>query len=163
MAASVVHRVVVRAIVISSESNRFLLQEIENPEAGGRVWLLPGGGLNPNEGLREGLERELLEETGYKIRSFSGPVWRGVCEYRFGGVVYRQTEHFLLVRVPQFEVQSEKNPDAKELAIHRNWRWWKLEEIVSSRTTFSPPRLGEYLQRLLCDRGSGCIEISFGT
>lgn len=31
-------------------------------------WVLPGGGVEPNESIAEGIERECYEETGYKIK-----------------------------------------------------------------------------------------------
>ena len=34
---------------------------------------LPGGSQEPGEGLTETLKREVLEETGYTLRSYSNP------------------------------------------------------------------------------------------
>ncbi len=52
-----------RAIVV--HAGRLLLIP---PSAGDRAWLPPGGGLEPGEGLAECLAREVLEETGIRIR-----------------------------------------------------------------------------------------------
>ena len=43
------------------KDHQILLVDID-----GRIYL-PGGGLEKNETLKEGLKRELLEETGYEI------------------------------------------------------------------------------------------------
>ncbi len=32
-------------------------------------WILPGGGIEPNESIPDGIERECYEETGYKIKA----------------------------------------------------------------------------------------------
>jgi len=40
------------------------------------VWVLPGGGLDPNETPEEGACREVLEETGYRVAAI-----RKVAEY----------------------------------------------------------------------------------
>jgi ADP-ribose pyrophosphatase YjhB (NUDIX family) len=34
---------------------------------GNQSWTTPGGALEPNETIDEGLKREVLEETGYRI------------------------------------------------------------------------------------------------
>ena len=31
-------------------------------------WILPGGGIETNESIAQGIERECYEETGYKIK-----------------------------------------------------------------------------------------------
>jgi len=32
------------------------------------VWVLPGGGIDPNEGPQEAVVREILEETGFTVK-----------------------------------------------------------------------------------------------
>jgi 8-oxo-dGTP pyrophosphatase MutT (NUDIX family) len=43
-----------------------------------RIWVLPGGGLEPNESWEEAAVRETLEETGYRveIKQYVGEYWR---------------------------------------------------------------------------------------
>ena len=40
-------------------------------------WELPGGGINKDETLREGVARECYEETGYKIQVGQQPLYIG--------------------------------------------------------------------------------------
>lgn len=55
------YRITVRAIVI--HDSKILLNEFDN----GTYYNLPGGGLEVGETLKACVEREVLEESGYKI------------------------------------------------------------------------------------------------
>ncbi len=57
-------RVSVRAVVML-EGKLLCVRLKSGPDATlGKFWCLPGGGLDDNEGLLAGLDREMLEETG---------------------------------------------------------------------------------------------------
>lgn len=52
------------AVLFNSENNQVLLtRRIDNG-----MWCLPGGKIDPGETVAEGCAREVLEETGLKIR-----------------------------------------------------------------------------------------------
>ena len=55
----------VRTRVIVVHEGRMLLLSPEEPDAG---WRLPGGGLEVDESIADCGEREVLEETGLKVR-----------------------------------------------------------------------------------------------
>lgn len=57
-------RIRVAAIIV--QDNALLL--VRHVKAGRSYWLLPGGGLEYGESLKEGLRRELREETNLTIR-----------------------------------------------------------------------------------------------
>lgn len=59
-------RAAVGAIVM--RGGRVLLVERGNPPAQG-VWAIPGGSVELGETMREAAEREVLEETGVRIRA----------------------------------------------------------------------------------------------
>ena len=59
------YRVSVKAIIKDSDGRVLLLQEADGQ------WDLPGGGLEHNESVQDGLAREVLEETGYRVTSVS--------------------------------------------------------------------------------------------
>ena len=56
----------VRVAVVIVEEDRVLL--VQHEHSGKRFWILPGGGLEFQETLRECGARELMEETGLEIR-----------------------------------------------------------------------------------------------
>lgn len=57
-------RVNVRGIIINDKGELFC-QRLTAREGDGRnFWCTPGGGLDPLEGLTDGLNREMVEETG---------------------------------------------------------------------------------------------------
>jgi 8-oxo-dGTP diphosphatase len=53
--------------VVLKEGRVLLVRRGVDPHCG--LWAIPGGGLKLGETLREGAEREILEETGIKIRA----------------------------------------------------------------------------------------------
>ena len=56
------------AVRITDERNRTLLVRL-NPDRGWTMkWLTPGGGAEPGEAPREAIRREILEETGVRVR-----------------------------------------------------------------------------------------------
>ena len=57
-------RVTVRAI-IHKNGTLFALKQIKHGKVN-EFWSTPGGGLDPMESLKDGLTRELVEETGVK-------------------------------------------------------------------------------------------------
>jgi 8-oxo-dGTP diphosphatase len=53
-------------IVLISPAQRVLLFEARNNQ-GEHFWLMPGGGLEPDETFAEAAQRELWEETGQTL------------------------------------------------------------------------------------------------
>ncbi|MFM2391346.1 MAG: hypothetical protein RLZZ437_2901 [Pseudomonadota bacterium] len=53
------------AAVIRDGQNRLLLQR----KAGAEGWSLPAGAIEPGESPQQALHREVLEETGFTVRS----------------------------------------------------------------------------------------------
>lgn len=56
----------IRAAVAVLHEGRLLL--VQHTKADRSYWLLPGGGVEWGEGLREAAAREVLEETGFEVR-----------------------------------------------------------------------------------------------
>lgn len=83
--------------MVRDAAGRILLVQRSAPPESGR-WTLPGGRVEPGEGLAEAAAREVLEETGLRVRvvAEAGVVQRGapgggvfeihgfVAEYRGG-------------------------------------------------------------------------------
>lgn len=50
--------------IIYKDGKIFVQQLTKNASAKGNYWCTPGGGLDDNEALADGLRREMIEETG---------------------------------------------------------------------------------------------------
>lgn len=81
----------VRAIIC--HNNKLLLVQLK----GYTTWCLPGGGIEPGEGVVEALERELMEELGVKANI--GPL-KVIHQFKEGDV-YQGPEFFFEVLNPE--------------------------------------------------------------
>lgn len=57
--------------LIVDDQDRVLLAWWNGSEHGEPHWSLPGGGINFDESIRDGLVREVFEETGYHVEPLS--------------------------------------------------------------------------------------------
>lgn len=129
-------------IVLISPAQRVLLFEARNNQ-GEHFWLMPGGGLEPDETFAEAARRELWEETGHNLEM--GPcIWTRCHTYAWGGVHCTQREHFFVARSGD-ETINGANADSYVLSH----RWWSMEEITRSTALFAPRRLSTLLPPIL--------------
>ncbi|HXV02202.1 MAG TPA: NUDIX domain-containing protein [Gaiellaceae bacterium] len=137
-----------RALVLDPD-DRVLLVRFVEPETGGEFWATPGSGLDPGEELKEGLRRELREETGLEDPEIGPVIWTRREVFEWAGKTLDQRERIVLVRVPWFEPNPELT--AEQLAAEGVYevRWWTLKELESSDAVFYPTRLAMFLRRLL--------------
>lgn len=56
-------RIAVRGIIVK-DGKLFGVQQKRSDGSVNDFWSMPGGGLDENEGIRDGLRREIIEETG---------------------------------------------------------------------------------------------------
>lgn len=62
------HQIGVAGMVLDEKGNVLGIQEASGITAGRKdFWKLPGGLVDPKEGIRQAVEREVLEETGLKV------------------------------------------------------------------------------------------------
>ena len=54
-------------VVMSADEKILVTQRSENMSVYPNAWVLPGGHLEPNESLEEGISREVYEETGLQV------------------------------------------------------------------------------------------------
>ncbi|AXG82359.1 NUDIX domain-containing protein [Streptomyces paludis] len=75
--------------LISDEAGRVLLLRRKPDDFLGGLWELPGGGVEPGEGVGEALSREVAEETGLALAEVTG--YAGAFDYASGsGLMTRQ-------------------------------------------------------------------------
>jgi 8-oxo-dGTP pyrophosphatase MutT (NUDIX family) len=143
---SCIEREAARVVLLEPEG-RVLLQEFRT-DAGGSLWITPGGGLSPGETHEAAAIRELREEVGHTTEL--GPcIWTRVNEFSFRGSRYRQRERFFLARAERFE-PDHSGWEPAEVEIVIGHRWWSLAEIENADgTAFAPRRLAELLRPLI--------------
>ena len=139
----------VRALVVDAD-DRILLFRFE--DAFGQVWwATPGGGAEPGETDEMTLRRELVEEAGLHDAELGPLVWWRVNDFAWGGRIYRQTEHFYLVRIDRHE--AAPTIDLVPEGIHGH-RWWSLDEIAASEEAFRSAVARRSLSRDLLEHGA---------
>ncbi|MHB1777534.1 MAG: NUDIX hydrolase [Acidimicrobiales bacterium] len=104
-------------------------------------WFTPGGGAEPGEALADAGRREVEEETGHRLGDLGPVLWRRTTSFVFDGVAFHQRESYYVVRVPRFDVRPVALTDFEVRSV-TGWRWWPLDELVSTPTTVYPPGLG---------------------
>ena len=126
---------IVLAIVQNSEG-KVLIVEKQKKETGkeGMIlsWSLPGGKVENNEGLEKAIEREVLEETGYKVE---------VVEQ----ISFREHPQFpVIIYYWKCEV-VEKIADIKDIEEIKQALWVETEEIRNYITTDFDPKVAQLL------------------
>jgi 8-oxo-dGTP pyrophosphatase MutT (NUDIX family) len=113
----------VRALLVTP-ARELLLMQVREPESRRVFWITPGGGLEASERPRDGLRRELVEETGQADLALGPEVWTREHAHRWNGRDQVQRERFYLVRTPRFTPDPAGMPDAGEREAFLLYRWW---------------------------------------
>jgi 8-oxo-dGTP pyrophosphatase MutT (NUDIX family) len=138
-------RYAIRAILLTPE-NEILLLRIRHPDTGELYWITPGGGLEPEETIEEGLRRELREELGLD-RFVVGPlVWQRQHTFNWAGKRVCQNEQYYIVLANRFEPEMS---DTSESKILDRFHWWPLDELPQSSERLTPLSLVEIVTRYL--------------
>lgn len=135
-------RLASRVILIDQDKRVLYLRALE-PKTGHAFWVMPGGGLEPNESFEDAARREAFEESGC---SFSlGPyVWFRRHKSVWNGRPFDQYERFFVALTPDSNC-SPSNPD-RYVSGHR---WWSLDELQASNDEFAPRNIRNIIAPIL--------------
>ena len=144
-----------RALLLDADDH-VLLVRFEFPTA--TVWALPGGGLDDDESVADGLRRELFEELGLSGFELGPHVWNREQVIPMMTGHDGQQDRIHLVRVDRFEPEPTIGWDALRAEHVHEIRWWSLDELAEVPTDpdgrpgqvrFAPRRLAALVRDLL--------------
>ncbi|MEU1401373.1 bifunctional GNAT family N-acetyltransferase/NUDIX hydrolase [Streptomyces sp. NPDC005728] len=131
-------------VAVVDPDGSVLLFRYDNVEVGVH-WALPGGGLEADEGPREGALRELCEETGWADLE-PGPLlctWEH--DFTHTGTPVRQHEHIYVTHGPHREPAGPGLAAAHADDGILTWRWWSRQELAEEAEPVWPPDLARLL------------------
>ena len=145
------NRISSRAILFDSAMQNVLLFRLYNKhtlfngKAPASLWITPGGGVEEDEDLVQGLERELMEELGLLSESFTikGHLWRSDNKT----MIYKNRpckciDNYFVVQLAS-DSQSfdfSKWTDEEKLVLN-DMKWWSLDELRRTADKVAPPQL----------------------
>src|SRR3989344_6636150 len=147
---AVIHRTSCRALLLTPERGVILIK-MANPNGKWIGWIAPGGGMDAGESEEQGLRRELREELGLENFSLGPRVWKRFHSFEWKGDTFAQHEVFFVLEVSRFEPKPQIDPTISEVLDFREFRWWKIDDLLESREEFAPRKLPALLDALIAD------------
>ena len=142
------HRIATRALILDPANNFLLFLSHFDPGSGLEPrWVFPGGGLEPEETLLEGIIREIHEETGMLVDSRKLRDLEHVIHHKMEDQRIHQTgeAHFFELTVEsQFEPRKEfwTESEHRDTVMHR---WWSMAEVMDEDPWIGPDGAIEFL------------------
>lgn len=114
---------VARSMIQDNEGNILVIKRSKRDSYNPSLWEFPGGKIDPGQDVHHAIEREILEEAGIVIDSFSRIVYvqsEIIMEGKYSGLPY-------LVIVG---MSNAVNKDVHLGAEHEAYKWVKPEEAL---------------------------------
>jgi 8-oxo-dGTP diphosphatase len=99
-------------------------------------WLTPGGEIEEGETPAEAAARELREELGLEVE-VAGPVYEQKTRFEHQGEMRDNLDFYFVARCDA-EAPLLRGVTAEEIAIMREVRWWRAEEIEAAGERIFP-------------------------
>lgn len=152
-----------RVIIISQDGYTLLMQGHDSYNPNYKWWFTVGGGLEEGETLIAAAQREVYEETGYKVSEsqLKGPVIERDALFKFTDRDRRQIEHIFLLQTKRFTVDNSRWTQLEQNVIDR-LEWVPISSLkeLGKKTNVFPPQLIEVISALHDNGWDGiCVKI----
>lgn len=135
-------------LIIVSPQDRLLLFRYDD-EHSDEFWATVGGELQGDESYRDAAERELFEETGYRVKVGEMLRTRDAVYAVALSTTARWLEQYFLVRVESEAIPSSLNWTDEERSTITACRWWSVEEMKQLELDLKPDWIGSLLQEVI--------------
>jgi 8-oxo-dGTP pyrophosphatase MutT (NUDIX family) len=115
-----------RTGVICLRNDRLLAIELEDPTTRKRYWSIPGGGIEPGESAEDCAIREMLEETGYRVR-LTSDVFITRYPFRWNAKLVQCATHWFTA-----ELTSEEQAPVEDAPYNLGSSWlpWPTSRVL---------------------------------
>lgn len=151
-------RTAARIFLLDAEDRVLLVHDRIDLDREESHWIVPGGGIEPGETLRDCAIREVFEETGLLVElpADAEPVFIEREVFWFAGQHIDQTNHYFLARIDSAATVRPAAPTEFEQVVALGTRWWPLDELDAADVVRAPVTMVEVIRQALV---AGAAEI----